>query len=717
MSVPADLPPPPSAPVGPGRADADGLRIGMTDIALLARVRRSAVSNWRSRATGAYPFPPPVGSENDRPLFDAGRVARWLTETGHGNNPSAIEDLAAFATTDALSPREDRAVLNAVTALLCLKAHATNPLADFDDGQLLDLGDELDPDDGELMRELTGVGQRLVPLARYTDLLTDAAFSPAAAFDRLMADRYRSVLADHASTAVHADVLALVARIAVELGERPGVPATYVDTSGSAELLLVVLAEHGDRSPADVLTPDTDDPASRLDRRRLRVHDVYRRGLAVAADGTFAVDRGVTHVALFPSPARPRMTTAEILDAVENIALQMVSGQRGVVLAPASVLTEALAEPALDGQRAAILRAGHVHAVVRLPKGLVPARPRQALALWLLGPADHSTPVADRFLPVADLANHRLDGDVAQGLVTDLAAATGSRTLVHAHAFSYVRFALTRALLTTRGSLAEVGQTATSGRSPAAADLLVEIDRLRAVLDTTDASLVARAAASLDGLHAADLRAAAQGSGSQGARSRGAGSQGARTIGELVGQGRLRVLAGHRIRVADIATGSGVQVIGAAELTGASAVGTRTVDRMRLATYDAVRLTEPGDVVFCTSPRPAAIVDRAGTSVVPFPARVLRIQSSGLDILLPDALAADIAAMPDRAKQWRLWPVRVVPQHQIGMVSTALEALRGVADAAGRRLAAAHALTRLVTDGVASRSLELHPPTSPRKGH
>ncbi len=707
MSVPADLPPPPSAPVGPGRADADGLRIGMTDIALLARVRRSAVSNWRSRATGAYPFPPPVGSENDRPLFDAGQVARWLTETGHGNNPSAIEDLAAFATTDALSPREDRAVLNAVTALLCLKAHATNPLADFDDGQLLDLGDELDPDDGELMRELTGVGQRLVPLARYTDLLTDAAFSPAGAFDRLMADRYRSVLADHASTAVHADVLALVARIGVELGERPGVPATYVDTSGSAELLLAVLAEHGDRSPADVLTPDTDDPASRLDRRRLRVHDVYRRGLAVAADGTFAVDRGVTHVALFPSPARPRMTTAQILDAVENIALQMVSGQRGVVLAPAAVLTEALAEPALDGQRAAILRAGHVHAIVRLPKSLVPARPRQALALWLLGTADHDTAVADRFIPVADLANHRLGEDVVEELVTDLAAATGSRTLVHAHAFGYVRFALTRALLTTRGSLAEVGQTATSGRSPAAADLLVEIDRLRAVLDTTDASLVARAAASLDGLHAADLRAAAQGS----------GSQGARTIGELVGQGRLRVLAGHRIRDADIATGSGVQVIGVAELTGASAVGTRTVDRMRLATYDAVRLTEPGDVVFCTSPRPAAIVDRVGASVVPFPARVLRIQSSGLDILLPDALAADIAAMPGRAKQWRLWPVRMVPQHQIGMVSTALDALREIADAAGRRLAAAHALTRLVTDGVASRSLELHPPTSSRKGH
>jgi hypothetical protein len=113
-------------------------------------------------------------------MFDAHDVARWLVTTGHGNNPAAIDDVAAFATAPNASPRDERLIFDALTALLCLKAMTSRLLADLSRSELLDLADEHDPDDEFLYAELASAAERLEGLAWYSDELADAAFSPLA---------------------------------------------------------------------------------------------------------------------------------------------------------------------------------------------------------------------------------------------------------------------------------------------------------------------------------------------------------------------------------------------------------------------------------------------------------------------------------------------------------------------------------------------------------
>ena len=677
------------------------LRIRLADIAMLAKVRRPVVSMWRTRAAAtARPFPSPAASINGHDTFDAAEVARWLNETGHGNNPTATDDLAAFATVAGASPRDDRAIFDAVTALLCLKAMSTRQLADLSRDDLLGLAEEHDPDDEYLYAELASADNRLTSLARYSDLLADAAFTPRAAFERLMADRFRSELRDHASVTVSPAALSLAARIAVDLTDREDIPAVYVDsTPGSSDLLLAVVTEHGDRSPAEIMTAQDGGTNARLVRRRLRVHDVYREGLQVDDDGAFGVTRAVTHVAQFPTPAAPRMADLQILGAIENIVLQMDNLQRGVVIAPASALSDRLTSPSADAVRSGMLRAGHVHAVVRLPRGLVPTKPRQALALWLLGPAGHDIPAYQRFTIVADLADVALTGDVVTDLVNDLGVATGTRAMAKTHAFRFTRFMPTRTLLTARRSLVETASAATgpAPTDPAALSVLIEQTR-SAIEQTPGTALDLPLAVVTDDTGPAHPRPT--------------------TIAAMLDARRLRMVPGNRLDDADLETERGVPVIGVAELVGSSAVGARRIDRLVLtAGYDAARFTEPGDVVFCTSPRPAALVDRNGSSVVAYPARVLRIDATDPGGLLAEVLAADINAAPAHAREWGLWPVRLVFDHQRSAITQALDELRRASEATRRRLNDLDLLTTLITDGVTGGGLALHPNNAPTKGN
>jgi hypothetical protein len=662
------------------------LLIGMTDIALLAGVRRPVVSMWRSRSAGGHdPFPTPVGSARGRDSFDAVEVASWLARTRRGNNPTPVEDAAAFAAVAGASPREDRAVFDAVSALLCLKAAAATPLAAHGRAGLLDLADEVDPKDEFLYAEL--VSARDLPrLARYADLLADAAVSPRDAFERLMADRWRSDLADHASTMIAPSALCLAARVAVELADRDGGPATYVDpTPGSSDLLLTVLAEHGDRGPVDVVTVGGDDPAVRLVRRRLWVHDVHRAGLRVESDGTFTVDRPVVQVAQFPTPARPVMGAEQILAAVENIAMQMDGNQRGVVLAPVSALCDRIVDRKTAGIRAGLLRAGHVHAIVRLPKGLVPSKSRQALAMWVLGAADRSIRTEDRFSAVADLANETLGADVVDDLVTDLAVAAAGLGLARARAFRFVRPVNVRLLLTARSSLVEAG-TVDRGTGPFdPAQVMVDLEQALAALEPS-VPVVPRLPA---------------------ARLAGGAALSPRTVGELVGSTTLRALSGTRLDDADLGTGVGLRVLGVAEVTGDAPVGRRVIDPLRLAAYPTVRVTEPGDVVFCTNPRPAAMVDREGSSVVRYPARVLRIDPADPGGLVADLIAADVNAVPAHAREWRLWTVRRVSDAQRSTLAGALAEIDRARSAVRDRLSQLDRLADLIARGVASGALAL----------
>lgn len=675
------------------------LLIGMSDIAMLAKVQRPVVSMWRSRAAPTdQPFPPSVVTEGGQERFDAAEVAQWLVGTGRGNNPAATNDVAAFATVAGASPRDGREVFAAVTALLCLKVIAGRRLNELDRDDLLDLADAHDPDDEFLYAELESVGDRLEALARYADLLADAAFSPMAAFEKLMADRFRSGLREHTSAAVSEPALSLAAKIAVGLADRDGIPPVYVDpTPGSSDLLLAVIGEHGDRSPLEVMTALAKGSSVRLVRRRLRIHDVYRENLDVDDRGTFDVGRPVTHVAQFPTPAAPRMSDAQMLSAIENIVVQMDDSQRGVVIAPASALSDGFADRSAEAIRADILRAGHVRAIVRLPKGLVPARSRQALALWVLGPSHHGIGAAERFTMVADLANTSLTSDAVDSLVTDLVASTGSRELVRAHAFRFVRSVPTRTLLVAKRSLAETASGPGASAREDASTLLLRIEQSRTALDQPHPSELSWTVVAGPPESRRPLPA---------------------TVGTMLDGRGLQLFSGNRLDEADLGTGEGVRVIGVPELIGQAPIGVRTVDRLVLAgRYDAARFTEPGDVVFCASPRPAAVVDRDGSSVVAYPARVLRIDAAAPSGLLPDVLAADINATPVGAREWRLWPIRRVADDQRSAVSHALAELRRAREESVRRLEQLDLLTDLLTHGMTSGALSVKSNDDPAKGH
>lgn len=670
------------------------LRLGMADIALLAQVQRPVVTSWRSRyAASERPFPPPVVSARGQLLFDAADIAAWLQETGRGNNPKAAEDVAAFATTAEGSPRTDRFALEAVSALLCLYAVTGLALDTGDAEALLDAADAADPDDRYLYGEVDAAGERLLPLARYANLLVDAAGGPAAAFETLMRERFRSGLAEHTATTVAASALTVAARIAVELTAPVGTAVTYSDPSpGASDLLLAVLAEHGDRGPVEVLTPPADQPAGRMVRRRLRTHDVYRERLTLDDAGLPDVDRPVTHVTCLPAPGRPVMSDADLLASVQAIAIQMDDAQRAVVLGRASALCDPLTEPAATRIRDELLRAGHVVAIVRLPAGLVMSRSRQRLALWVLGPARYDRS-SEAFTYVADLVNESLTPAVIDDVVTDLVAATAGRTLQRAHSARFLRSVATRLLIPPGRSLVERGAVLGSVARSSAADLIIRAQEAVRQLESpwTAAALPTVSVREDDFLGQAS------------------------TVGDALTGPHLRSVPGHRLRTEDVTNGGGHPVLGVGELIGEVRVGARSVDRFVFARdYESGRLTEPGDVVFCTSPRPRALVDHEGASVVEFPARVLRIDPGDPGGLHADVVAGDINEQPATARAWRLWPVRRVPDDNRPGLDALLSELRRMRDEVRARQQLLDHLSETVTDGVTAGHLSLTP--RPRKG-
>ena len=147
-------------------------------------------------------------------------------------------------------------------------------------------------------------------------------------------------------------------------------------------------------------------------------------------------------------------------------------------------------------------------------------------------------------------------------------------------------------------------------------------------------------------------------------------------------------------------------------MTGDLPPGQRQVDRLTFAaSYDAGRYTEPGDVVFCTSPRIAAVVDESGGSVVVAPARVLRVDRHKSHGLLPRVIAADINRVVPQAKQWRLWRLRRAPVGQLAPLRETLKAIDAERVAALDRVSQLDELAVLVTAGVTDTTLTIttHP--------
>jgi len=658
--------------------------VSLSDIAELARVQRPVPSTWRRRwARSATPFPGPAERVGAREFFDLDAVVGWLEQTNLGNTRGVREEAALFASLEA-QPNAT-AVLDGLEALVALTAESGVALGHMDAAALLDLADDADPHDSHLYRELRSLGEDLPLWAGRADGIVEAAFGVHGALEVLSRHRGRVGAASPAD--LHPSATALAAAIALELAE-PGERhrATFVDPAGAGELLLAMPGIAEDESPVAMLTP-AETPEARSVRRRLVAGGWHLRA-AETDDGRVAFPDGCLILTQLPSASRPAMSDLDVVTALEEIALAMHDADRAVVVGPASALANRTRDAATGQVRAEVLRTGKVRAILRLPAGLWPARSRQQLAMWVLASPHDGGPVRDQSVAVADIATSAMGEAARQDVVMDVVAAMGGSTAVRGHAFRFARLVPTSALVATAGELVSVvAPVARPRQSPV--EIALEAQRLAAAVSAPVPGV------SLDIVHGEH------------------GGVRTATVGQLVASKAVRVIPGNRIDATDLLPGAPVPVIGPEELLRARRPGDRGVDRLSFASrYGSGRYTEPGDVVFCTTPATAAQVDVEGLSVVLSPARVLRIDPDRARGLTPELLVHALRTGPGTGP-WRAWPVRLVPAAQAAALESALHDAEVARDDARQRLDALDALSRTLVEGVSTGALTLNHPTEP----
>lgn len=662
------------------------LLISLADLAVLAQVQRPVVSMWRKRPSRTgEPFPEPVEHVDGQDLFDAATTLDWLESTGRGNNPRARDDLAAFATLRR-TPLADRTVFAGVTALLCLIAIAGALPDDAD--QILDLADEADPDDELVYAEIDALGDQVGGLARYATLLASAAYSPAGALERLLGERFRLGLDDLAQTDLRSAARDLVVQTAralgtdAEFGHQVFVDPTPAGSDALVELARLVANQQGS---VEVATPGGAGAAARLFRRRLRTHDIPWRELPDDAGGGYVFPEGSVVVVQLPSVSDPGMADREVLASVDRIALGCTAGQRVVVLGPASALTDRSRDAEITRIRRDVLKTDLVRAIVRLPAGLATSQGRRRLALWCLGPAPierQADGTVGRITLTADIACGPLGAEVLDALVADVLAGMSGPRGARAHAFLLCRRVPTSTLQLTDRDL--VAPAAPSVASEPAAEA---IETLRSLAGQLGQRLEPYAAPPITPRRIRNQPQRA-------------------TVAEALARGHLRVLPGVRLNAVDLGDAAGLSVITAESVREQGRGSRPTINQLVLAAaYPTSRLTEPGDVIFCTAPHPAAWVDRDGGAVVRFPARTLRCVVPGL---LPDLVAADINRQPPAAKAWRAWSLRYVPADQRDALVSQLVAIGRHRTDLLDRLAAVREFEDTMLAVVAGGSLDLN---------
>lgn len=617
----------------------------LADVARLARVQRPVVSMWRRRPLAGLSFPQPTADGR----FAAEDVVAYLHQSQRGNNPSAAAELAL------LQLRQlDASHLDTLAALLTLRGLTDEPLTGLDADQLVDLADELDPDDTHLFHEVCSANPReLVELAEAADALTEAAWHPTRAAE-LVAARRAQASSGHDQRLTQ-DLVELLAAISKELLERPA----PIVVSGSDGVDVLAAMSHDENY--DI--PYAVGLGERTDFARLRLHHDWPRQTTLADDWKLIAGSLLV--------ARLAGDTLANLDLLDEMTLQLPEGANALLVAPAGTLTDHLTDTAAR-QRDAYLRANQVRVAVRLPSGLTRDGSREHLALWVLG----NSRVANQPVLVGDLSGEGLTPQRSQLLLDDMVAAIRSPRL---RAFHFLSVARPSTLLTAGTLLPR--PTRQLEHAPSATD-----DALRM------GELCDHLAAPLPDLAA--LRPTAVGT----------GAPATMTVGALIEDGQLRVQSGTRMAALPSGT---------TRLWTAEAVQQQTpagVDLLALtAGHPNVRLTQAGDVVFTTAGQPAAVVDHIGGAAVAYPARVLRPVGAAVH---PGVLAQAINEQPAGHAKWRLWPVPI-SQGDDAPIAAALAQLDQWRADLQQRHAQLDELQTLLQRSVLSGAIQLPTPNQP----
>lgn len=644
------------------------LLLSLPEIAELARVKRPVVSMWRSRfARDPHAFPGPVMTTNGQDRFDALQVAEWLAETKHGNNPEVRADLASFATPANWSTANQDHV-QCLASLIALCAADGRQISA---GSLPERARAVDPDDEFLAREIE-FRDPSIDWAGFVDRFIDSAYSPVGAWDRLT-ERMTTPGATGAAGPLSPAARGWLAQLLLSLGdpERPSLSDAPGDLSAS-EIIAAAATRASEHRDVDVHVPPGD--AARHARRLLMVHGLaHFMSSRPPQPSTSAV-----HVARLTGRDRAR----EIAE-LEDLVIEMSDAQLAVVLGPDSLLFGPIVGSA-ERSRDEMLRSGRIRAIIRLTEGWIPTASRQTLALWVVGPAARGVPIAERFALVGDLAGVDLTEGRMTDLIADILAGLGDAATARRHSFRYLRMVRTSALMVA-GGFAALGTTASTTRKS----------------DTDSASLPALIDTALLRLGEAAPQIRVKSVANGASRSEGKPL----TIAQAISDREAQVLSGVRLRAEDMSAQEGYPVHGRPELLGeASAV--RRIDRLRLfAEYPQASLTNPGDIVFLSGSTPRAMIDHEGSSVVEYPARVLRLHS---DTFSPEVVAADINAQPTKSP-WRAWILRRVAAGQRTPIATTAAEIAARRSAIQQQLKQLDLLEELVIAGTAAGVIALDP--------
>lgn len=610
--------------------------VTMSDVARIASVTRQAVTNWRSRSA-SVPFPSPKSVVANVEHFDCDEVIDWLEATGRGINASARLDAPTVAIPAGLDV--DDAVV-----LLALRASVGQDLAPLRADERIALAREVDPEDMFLLAEvvrLSGADD----LASYVDGQHEASFGPSDALDRL-----------YMSRAAHGDRGLTVAAVCL-LHELADVCRTFLGPDGvSIELRLEPRA----RSVATGF--ESASPHS--ERAALRLHAIDGRQV-----------RSIGPLVKVISLAG--LDDRAVLDAADEIAVNLDADQIAIVIGTASALCDRLSGELYDARKSTLQTGAEAHgcalvASFKLPRGLWRDAHRQSLGVWVLRGATAATAVV-----VGDLSGSLIDGPELAADVLGALEQTGARSYRYGRVLRY-------AAVWTSDTVVPPG----IGAQPAAAlEAESAYDRLvRSTLVTGEAI----AGFDLPEARAGTMRPSVT-----------------RSLGELVDAGLVHRQSGTRISDEDLDPAGSVRVITA------DGGEPRWIDRLvEAARYRSAVHTEPGDVVFSTNP-PKAVVDETGGAIVASPSRILRPNSARAGIG-PRALAATIGRLHGNT-EWKTWQVPSFPAAQVERVETALGAVDEHLSEIHKHEAAAADLVTSLIQGVAAGSVTLDEPNTDKK--
>ena len=433
--------------------------VGPSDIADIAGVSRSAVSNWRKRAGD---FPNPVGGSSAKPLFSREEVTRWLVS--HGYAPKADHGetgvwAAMNALRDELSADDAAQVILSLTCARKLTDQAragglvgmrwadlTSVLPRDLRQQVLELFMRLDPAEDLLCTEVL-TSQSLDPqaLARVVDMIAEADPSHLDAIADFVLERLAKAQgkmgADHGF--VGSRTSALLAGLAAA---RP--TAVLYDPACGIAAALLAAVEDGAR-PARIVGHDVNGEALRIARQRALLHEVHidlvqtdvlredvdpelRADVVIAEPplGLRLDSHGLLtdHRFQFGTPPRGSADTAWL----QHVIAHLTETGRGYVLTSMGPLFREEER----GVRTELVRSGCVEAIVGLPGKMLP-HTAIPLALWVLRrptPVDAASQIllidaAEEEAPEADItawiqpAGERLQVPHVIVSITDVLAA------------------------------------------------------------------------------------------------------------------------------------------------------------------------------------------------------------------------------------------------------------------------------------------------------